>query len=70
MQVMCIHFFSVPGIYLVQCMSTSIVNGSLEDGSDGNYKKSPDVKSPIRVWLFLKLKTNSCGNSHGNNHQL
>lgn len=37
----------------------SMVNGSLDDGCDGD-DKSPDVKSPIRVWLFLKLWTNSC----------
>lgn len=40
----------------------STVNGSLDDGLDGDDDKSPDVKSPVRVQLFLKLWTNSCGN--------
>lgn len=40
----------------------SMVNGSLDDGLDGDDDKSPDVKSPVRVQPFLKLWTNSCGN--------
>lgn len=40
----------------------SLVSGSLDDGHDGDDKKFPEVKSPIGVGLFLKLRTNRCGN--------
>lgn len=30
-----------------------MVYGNLDDGCDGDYKKSLDLKSPVNIWLGL-----------------
>lgn len=47
----------------MQCVS--IVCGNLDDGCDGDYKKSSGLKSSVRVWLKeIQLWEHNHGHTH------